>query len=65
MLRFVAYAVFVVMCLSALIWPVFDLVAARSPVLVFGLPFSLVWNVGWVVLSFFALLAFHATDSDG
>ena len=58
-MRNTLYAIFVLVCLLALIWPGYALFGARALPLVFGLPFSLVWNILWIGLSFFALLAYH------
>lgn len=52
-----AYGAFVVVCLACLTAPVQPMIAARLPVLVLGLPFPLLWNVGWLVASFTALAA--------
>ena len=56
-----AYAAFAAVCAAALVWPVYPWVAERAPVLVLGMPFGLVWNLGWLVAGFVALLAYHRT----
>lgn len=35
---------------------------AALPGSVLGLPSAIVWNVGWVLASFVAVLAFHIAD---
>jgi len=55
---FVAYSA---LCLSALVWPGYAWFGNRIEPYVAGLPFSLAWVVGWVVLTFLALAAFHRT----
>lgn len=48
----------------ALIWPVYPSVAGVRPY-VLGLPFSLAWVVGWLVVVFVALvLLYRAEESD-
>ena len=48
-------------CLLALTWPGYDWFGNRIEPYVLGLPFSLAWVVGWVGLSFAALVAYHAS----
>ena len=55
----VLYGVFVVVCLVALVWPGYALFGNRIEPTVFGVPFSLAWNVLWIAASFVALLAYH------
>lgn len=64
-LRRAAYLTFVVLCLLALVWPGYDLLGNRVEPFVFGLPFTLAWNVGWVLASFLALALFHLTRPRG
>ncbi len=40
----------------ALIWPIHPWAASMAPLLVFGLPFSLVWFLGLLAVMFFATL---------
>ena len=63
-MRHLAFALFVLVCALALTAPLFAPVQARMPLLVGGIPFSLLWTVGWVLASFFALLSYHATGKD-
>lgn len=56
-MRHVGLVIFVLLCAVALTLPLpFD-----APLLVGGVPFSLLWVVGWVLASFFVLLAYHVT----
>jgi hypothetical protein len=52
---------FVALCLAALIWPGYELLGNRLEPRVLGLPLSLAWNTGWVILSFLVLAVYHAT----
>jgi len=55
-----AYACFVVSIVLALVWPgPLWLSGLSADTLVLGLPAALSWSVGWVALSFCALLAWH------
>ena len=48
----------------ALIWPIYPSVASIQPY-VLGLPFSLAWVVGWLVVVFVALvLLYHSEEVD-
>ena len=63
-LRNALLAVWVVLCLSLLVWPLYARFGASIEPLVLGLPWSLVWVVGCVCLTFFAVLAYHLTGDD-
>ncbi len=56
--------VYAVVCLGALTWPGYALFGNTIEPYVFGLPFSLAWNVGWVVLTFVVLAIFHRTSAE-
>lgn len=45
----------------ALVWPVYPSVASIRPY-VLGLPFSLVWVVGWLIVVFVALALFYRAE---
>jgi hypothetical protein len=51
----VAYGGYVLLCLGALIWPLYAWAGARIEPRVFGLPFAFAWNLFWVLASFTAL----------
>jgi hypothetical protein len=55
------FALYVVVCALALTWPVYDLLGNRVEPLVLGLPFTLAWNVGWVLATFVVLALYHTT----
>ena len=59
--RDVALAVFAVICAVAVAGPDYGWVGNRIEPFVFGIPFTLFWNVLWVGLSFVVLLAYHVT----
>lgn len=52
----------VVFC--ALVWPVYSLFAGLRP-FVLGVPFSLAWVVGWLLVSFLTLLAVYLWEGGG
>ena len=54
----VLYAAYVVVCLSALLWPLYAWAGTRIEPRVLGLPFAFAWNVFWVFASFVALLLY-------
>jgi hypothetical protein len=51
---------YALLCLAGLTWPGLALLGNRVEPRVLGLPFVMAYNVGWVVLSFLALLGYHA-----
>lgn len=65
--RHVAFAAYVVVCLAALTWPGYAWLGNSIEPRLLGIPFSLAWVIGWVLLTFAALAIYHATDrgSDG
>ncbi len=60
--RNIAYGAFVAICLAALVWPGYPLFGNRIEPRLFGLPFSLMWNVLWIGASFAALFIYDQTD---
>ncbi len=54
----ILYAVYVIACLVALVWPIYAWAGARIEPRILGVPFAFAWNVFWVVASFVALLAY-------
>ena len=58
-LRNLLFALYVICCVGAVTWPGYDWLGNRIEPLVFGLPFSLAWVVGWVWLTFLALTVYH------
>ncbi len=59
--RDLLFGLYAVCCLFALTWPGYDWFGNRIEPYVFGLPFSLVWVIGWVGLTFVALVTYHSS----
>jgi hypothetical protein len=60
--RDLLFALYALCCAAALIWPGYAWLGNRIEPYVLGVPFSLAWVVGWVVLSFAVLVWYHAAD---
>ena len=60
-LRDVLFGLYALCCLFALTWPGYDWLGNRIEPFVLGLPFSLAWVLGWVALSFVALVIYHSS----
>ena len=56
------FVVFLVLIQLSLIWPIYPLVGSIEPV-VFGMPFSIVWVLVCLSLSFSGLLAFFIWEN--
>ena len=54
-------AVYVAVALFCLCWPGYAWFGNSIEPFVFGVPFSLAWVVGWILLTFVVLLLYHAT----
>ena len=61
-LRDLLYGLYALCCVAALIWPGYAVLGNRIEPYVLGVPFSLAWIVGWVLLSLAALFLYHVTD---
>ena len=61
-LRDLLFGLYALICVSALIWPGYAWLGNRIEPYVLGLPFSLAWIVGWVMLSLVALVLYHRAD---
>jgi len=59
--RTFAFLAVVITAGLALIWPIYPSVAGIRPY-VLGLPFSLAWVVGWLLVVFVALLFLYRTE---
>jgi hypothetical protein len=55
------FAIYVVVCLAALTWPVYDRLGNTIEPTVLGLPFSFAWVIGWVLFTFVVLIIYDAT----
>ena len=64
-LRHLLFGLYVVVCLGALVWPGYAIFGNSIEPYVLGLPFSLAWVVGWVLLTFLVLLTYHLTAPPG
>lgn len=60
--RRIALAIYFAICAAALIYPGHAWFGAQIEPYVLGLPFSFAYNIGWVVLTFVVLLAFHLAE---
>ena len=60
-LRNPLFGLYVLLCLGAMTWPGYAWFGNSIEPYVLGLPFSLVWVMSWVVLTFLVLLAYHNT----
>jgi len=49
----------VLLCLAALTWPGHLLVGSLAATRPLGLPFWLLWNIGWLLATVFAMLLYH------
>ena len=56
------FALYAVCCLGAVIWPGYAWWGNRIEPYILGLPFSLAWIVGWVLLSLAALVLYHSVS---
>lgn len=56
---------YLALCTVALVWPGYALFGARVEPRLLGVPFSLVWVIGWLLATFVALGAYHLTRPEG
>ena len=54
---------YLVLCTLSLVWPGLAWVGDDEVPFVLGLPFHLAWSVGWVILTFAVLVAYHLARS--
>ena len=64
-IRDILFATYAVVCAAALTQPGYALFGNRVEPFVLGLPFVLVWSVGWIALTFVVLASYHVTDRRG
>ncbi len=55
------FVTYVAACGLALTWPVYDRLGNHVEPSVWGLPFTLFWNVAWAIATFLALIVYHRT----
>ena len=60
-LRHWLFGLYVLVCLASQIWPANGMFGNSIEPYVLGLPWSLAWVVGWVVLTFVVLTIYHMT----
>jgi hypothetical protein len=58
------FAAYLGTCALMVCWPGYEWFGNSIEPYVSGLPFSLAWNVGWVVATFLVLLVYHVTGED-
>lgn len=63
-MRHLALAALCGLCLVAVAAPDYAGLGNRVNPRIFGMPFSLTWNVLWVAVSFVGLGAYHLTSKD-
>ncbi len=59
-----AFALFTVALVAVMIFPLFALGNRVEP-MILGLPFSMAWVVGWIVVEFVALIGFFLYEHGG
>jgi len=59
------FGAYLLVCLLALVWPVYAWAGDRIEPRVLGLPFAFAWNILWVAASFLALLAYDRAVHGG
>ena len=60
-LRNKLFAGYFALAAIGLVWPGFAFIGNRVEPYILGLPLSLAWNVGWVLLTFVVLCVFEYT----
>ena len=60
-LRHGLFALYTLLCLAAMTWPLYDWFGNGIEPTVLGVPYSLAWVVGWVLATFVALILYHGT----
>ena len=55
----VALLFYLATCAVCVVWPGMKLFGARVEPRVLGLPFALVWMIGWTVATFVVLAVYH------
>ncbi len=59
-----AFVVFVVAMVAVMVFPLFA-IGNRIEPMVLGLPFSMVWVVGWILVEFVVLVGFFFYEHSG
>ena len=63
-IRNLAFGLFLLVCIAAVGWPLYPALGGGIEPFVLGLPLSLAWIVGWLLLSFLAILAYDLSRQD-
>lgn len=58
-----ALAIYMGVCLLAMIWPGYAWFGGRIEPYVLGLPFSFAWMIGWLLASFLGMVVYHSLRS--
>jgi hypothetical protein len=58
-LRHGLFGIYVAVCVTMICWPGYAWLGNSIEPYVLGLPFSLAWVVGWVLLTFLVLVVYH------
>ena len=53
-----------VICTIALVWPVYGWIGNRIRPFVLGIPMSFAWVIGWVLMTFLAMVTYHLTGRE-
>jgi hypothetical protein len=61
-LRRILFGLYAAVCLASQTWPGYAALGNAIEPWVLGVPLSLAWVAGWIVLSFVALVAFDAAE---
>ncbi len=61
--RHLLFFVYIAACLGALTWPGYDWLGNRIEPYILGVPFSFAWVIGWILLTFLALVAYHTSGT--
>ncbi len=62
--RNILFGLYAAICLASQTWPTYDLLGNGIEPYVLGVPQSLAWIVGWVMLTFLVMVAYYVTDPD-
>ena len=63
LIRRLTIGLFVVYTL-AVTWPVATLIRSAEP-LIFGIPLSMAWSIGWILMGWLALLVLDRVETEG
>ena len=61
-MRHVMLGAYALTCLACMVWPVYAEFGTRIEPFVLGVPFSFAWVIGWALVTFAVLCAYHLAD---